>query len=184
MGIGGPYWIRTSGLRIRSPTLYPTELRAQTLCVLRRCFVRPSTTAGCAGLRSGRTEGHPALFYFKLGGKGGIRTLEPGCPSYWFSKPAPSAARPPFLEARFHLAEEEGFEPSEGVNPLRFSRPPPSAARPLLRKDVNPEPSPELRDAGIYGIRAGRSRGNRSSRPYRSTPLGNSCFVIRSRPPM
>src|SRR6266568_4457628 len=66
------------------------------------------------------------------------------------------------LKLFFHLAEEEGFEPSEGVNPLRFSRPPPSAARPLLRKHVNPEPSPELRDAGIYGIGGGRSRGNRA----------------------
>ena len=28
----GPYWIRTSGLRIRSPTLYPSELRALNLC--------------------------------------------------------------------------------------------------------------------------------------------------------
>src|SRR6266542_7161747 len=54
-------------------------------------------------------------------------------PVYWFSKPAPSAPRPPFRNlCRFHLAEEEGFEPSEGVNPQRFSRPPPSTARPLL----------------------------------------------------
>src|SRR3990172_1365531 len=47
-------------------------------------------------------------------------------PVYWFSKPAPSASRPPFQNLfRFLMAEEEGFEPSEGVNPLRFSRPPP-----------------------------------------------------------
>ena len=59
-------------------------------------------------------------------------------PVYWFSKPAPSAPRPPFPEPvsfpwSFVLAEEEGFEPSEGVSPQRFSRPPPSTARPLLR---------------------------------------------------
>ena len=101
----GPYWIRTSGLRIRSPTLYPTELRAQRFSAL------PTT----------RLAARPT------GGKGGIRTLDTGHPVYWFSKPAPSASRPPFLilSTPSCLAEEEGFEPSEGVNPQRFSRPPP-----------------------------------------------------------
>ncbi len=32
----------------------------------------------------------------------------------------------------FHLAEEVGFEPTEGVNPQRFSRPSPSTTQPLL----------------------------------------------------
>ena len=32
------------------------------------------------------------------------------------------------------MAEKEGFEPPEGVNPQRFSRPPHSTALPLLRQ--------------------------------------------------
>ncbi len=35
--------------------------------------------------------------------------------------------------AKAFVAEEEGFEPPEGVNPQRFSRPPHSTTLPLLR---------------------------------------------------
>jgi len=94
------------------------------------------------------------------GGKGGIRTLDTGHPVYWFSKPAPSASRPPFRNRpSVRLAEEEGFEPSEGVNPQRFSRPPPSTARPLLR--TLPRPSTCRRIVGnrAGGLRAALYRG-------------------------
>src|SRR6266568_2747350 len=79
----------------------------------------------------------PALFYFKLGGKGGIRTLEPGYPSYWFSKPAPSAARPPFLEALLppggggRIRTFGGREPSAVFKTAAFSR---SATPPKTRE--------------------------------------------------
>src|SRR5467141_2213721 len=59
---GGPCRIRTCGLRIRSPTLYPTELRARRLTVAEREGFEPSIQ---------------------------LWTV------YWFSKPAPSASRPP-----------------------------------------------------------------------------------------
>src|SRR5882672_10551144 len=59
---GGPCRIRTCGLRIRSPTLYPTELRAHRLTVAEREGFEPSIQ---------------------------LWTV------YWFSKPAPSASRPP-----------------------------------------------------------------------------------------
>ena len=59
---GGPCRIRTCGLRIRSPTLYPTELRARRLTVAEREGFEPSIQLWAV---------------------------------YWFSKPAPSASRPP-----------------------------------------------------------------------------------------
>src|SRR5438067_13399697 len=59
---GGPCRIRTCGLRIRSPTLYPTELRALSRAVAEREGFEPSIQ---------------------------LWTV------YWFSKPAPSASRPP-----------------------------------------------------------------------------------------
>src|SRR5947209_20628371 len=59
---GGPCRIRTCGLRIRSPTLYPTELRA----------LRPTVAE--------REGFEPSIQLWAV---------------YWFSKPAPSASRPP-----------------------------------------------------------------------------------------
>ena len=48
-GIGAPERIRTSDLRIRSPTLYPSELRAPSfrsfLCSGENLFRNPPTTA-------------------------------------------------------------------------------------------------------------------------------------------
>src|SRR3989454_3671838 len=62
---GGPCRIRTCGLRIRSPTLYPTELRALRAAVAEREGFEPSIQLWAV---------------------------------YWFSKPAPSASRPPLPE--------------------------------------------------------------------------------------
>src|SRR5207248_2649694 len=54
---GGRYWIRTSGLRLRRPTLYPTELSARR----RRCVPRRDrsgkTESGLARSRRGRCDG-------------------------------------------------------------------------------------------------------------------------------
>src|SRR6266851_9826702 len=61
---GGPCRIRTCGLRIRSPTLYPTELRALNWLAEREGF-------------------EPSIQLWTV---------------YWFSKPAPSASRPPLLK--------------------------------------------------------------------------------------
>src|SRR5437660_256115 len=61
---GGPCRIRTCGLRIRSPTLYPTELRAHL-------------AARAVAEREGF---EPSIQLWTV---------------YWFSKPAPSASRPP-----------------------------------------------------------------------------------------
>ncbi len=52
-----------------------------------------------------------------------------------FSKPVPSATRPPLRavgKSSGILAEREGFEPSRRVNAWRFSRPLPSTTRPPL----------------------------------------------------
>src|SRR5205085_1506466 len=59
---GGPSRIRTCGLRIRSPTLYPSELWALTTMMAEREGFEPSIQLWAV---------------------------------YWFSKPAPSASRPP-----------------------------------------------------------------------------------------
>ena len=127
--------------------------------VLLTAFVlRPSTSAGSAGLRSGRTGSHPTELL--NGGKGGIRTLEPGCPSYWFSKPAPSASRPPFLATSVlppggggRIRTFGGREPSAVFKTAALNR---SATPP---NPSNPVPQPALRDASIYGRRAEGSRG-------------------------
>ncbi len=39
-------------------------------------------------------------------------------------------------ETKEKLAEEKGFEPSEGLHPRRFSKPLPSTTRPLLRGEI------------------------------------------------
>ena len=65
---------------IRSPTLYPTELRAQLFCATSNSVAhpRPAQDERC----------HLAE---RQGFEPWIRL-----PVYWFSKPAPSASRPPF----------------------------------------------------------------------------------------
>src|SRR5207245_5318311 len=60
---------RTCGLRIRSPTLYPTERRAPQQLAEREGF-------------------EPSIQLWDV---------------YWFSKPAPSASRPPLPNQGLHL---------------------------------------------------------------------------------
>src|SRR5436305_15152224 len=80
---GGPCRIRTCGLRIRSPTLYPTELRGPSRAVAEREGFEPSIQLWAV---------------------------------YWFSKPAPSASRPPLpkLLANLRLSEATGAAEAQG----------------------------------------------------------------------
>ena len=156
LGTCGPYWIRTSGLRIRSPTLYPTELRAQL-------FMSAATT----------------------GGKGGIRTLDTGYPVYWFSKPAPSASRPPFQNLSLlaaggggRIRTFGGREPSTVFKTAAFDR---SATPPKSNSSVNLPPSrgkapgPALEPPCIEDGRSGiKPEGPRHPGPVSAPPLAGT----------
>ena len=96
---GGPCRIRTCGLRIRSPTLYPTELRALDWLAEREGF-------------------EPSIQLWAV---------------YWFSKPAPSASRPPLPDSCTPVAPGGGTpqeaQASRPGIPVRQGKPPPT--RPL-----------------------------------------------------
>ncbi len=107
------------------------------------------------------------LHLSKTGGKGGIRTRDTGHPVYWFSKPAPSASRPPFrnlfpLCGGGRIRTFGGREPSAVFKTAALGRsatPPESVLVPStsVRRATWPAASPP-----IYGTGGRGSRGERS----------------------
>src|SRR3990172_13173434 len=93
-------------------------------------------------------------------------------PLYWFSKPAPSAPRPPFLEP---LPLPPSLPPGGGGRIRTFGGREPSAVfktaalgRSATPPESEPQPEPILRDPPIYVTGARGSRAKPEDCPPRS----------------
>ena len=145
---GAPWRIRTSGLRIRSPTLYPAELRELAVS-----FTASTTTATSVPQPLSRyhnqdewrreRDSNPR-YPFEYAGLANLCLQPLGHLS--------TALPVKELHTTTTTSEEVGFEPTGSLRHLRFSRPLPSAARPLLHC-LEPRGPPELRGPPFYIIR-------------------------------